>query len=55
MKEIVIETMNGHSVRLTSDHWTSKANQNDIGITAHFIILSWDFHSLALGIFWHEG
>ncbi len=37
MKELAIETVKGHYMCLTVDHWTSKANQNNTGMTAHFI------------------
>ncbi len=55
IKEKAIEIKNGHSVCLTIDHWTSNANLNNTGMTAHGIGSSCEFHSLELGIFLHEG
>ncbi|KAG7365975.1 hypothetical protein IV203_028645 [Nitzschia inconspicua] len=37
MREASIKSMEGKSASLTLDHWTSVANQNYTGITAHFI------------------
>ncbi|KAG7370145.1 hAT family C-terminal dimerization domain containing protein [Nitzschia inconspicua] len=36
MREASIKSMEGKSVSLTLDHWTSVANQNYTGMTAHF-------------------
>ena len=55
MRNTAIETMKGHSVCFTLDHWTSKAHQNYTGMTGHFIDDDWMFHSMALGMFLHEG
>lgn len=37
-------------VALTGDHWTSLANENYLGVTAHLIDISWELHSFALGM-----
>lgn len=37
-------------VALTGDHWTSPANENYLGVTAHLIDISWELHSFALGM-----
>ncbi|KAG7341230.1 hypothetical protein IV203_023181 [Nitzschia inconspicua] len=55
MREASIKSMEGKSVSLTLDHWTSVANQNYTGITAHFIDDHWNLISTSLGIFLHEG
>ena len=47
--------MKGQLVALTIDHWTSQANQNYTGLTAHFINSNWELVSLDLGCFLHEG
>ncbi|KAG7371366.1 hypothetical protein IV203_019936 [Nitzschia inconspicua] len=55
MREASIKSMEGKSVSLTLDHWTSVANQNYTGMTAHFIDDDWKLVSTSLGIFLHEG
>lgn len=55
MRDAAVDAMKGLSVCLTLDHWTSRANQNYTGITGHFIDKDFKLHSLALGMFLHEG
>jgi hypothetical protein len=55
MRVAAVEAMKDLSICLTLDHWTSKANQNYTGITGHFIDNNFKLHSLALGMFLHEG
>jgi len=55
MRNKCVEMMAGEHVSITLDHWTSKANQNYLGITAHFIDKDWNARSVPLGVFLHEG
>lgn len=55
MRDAAIETMRGQSVCITMDHWTSKANQNYTGMTAHFIDDDFVLHDHTLGMFLHQG
>jgi hypothetical protein len=50
-----IDKMKNLSICLTLDLWTSKANQNYTGVTAHFIDNDFKLHHRELGIFLHEG
>ena len=43
------------TVSFTMDHWTSAANQNCTGLTAHFIKKDWTMNSVSLGIHLHQG
>ncbi|KAG7367552.1 hAT family C-terminal dimerization domain containing protein [Nitzschia inconspicua] len=54
MREASIKSIEGKSVSLTLNHWTSDANQNYTGITAYFIDDEWKLGSKSLGIFLHE-
>jgi zinc finger BED domain-containing protein 1 (E3 SUMO-protein ligase ZBED1) len=55
MREASTAQLAGKDVSITLDHWTSKANQNYTGLTAHYIDNDWVLVSVPLGIFLHEG
>lgn len=51
----MVEELKGQAISVTLDHWTSKANQNYTGVTAHFIDETWAMRSFEIGLFLHEG
>lgn len=48
MKELTKEMVQGHNSAITSDCWTSIANESYIALTAHFIDKDWKLNSLNL-------
>jgi hAT family dimerisation domain. len=56
MKNMAVKSLiNCSSVCLTVDHWTSKANDNYTGLTAHYIDDDFSMHSIDLGLYLHSG
>ena len=55
MRDSAVKKLEGLSVCVTLDHWTSKANQTYTGFTAHYIDNDFKLHNLNLGIHLHEG
>ena len=56
MRDQMIDQLEGESVSVTLDHWTSKANDNYTGVTAHFLINDvWELKSFQVGLFLHHG
>ena len=55
MRDAAMDKMEGQCVCFTLDHWTSKANQNFTGFTAHFISEDFKMNSLNLGMMLHSG
>ena len=38
-------------VGLTTDYWTSVANESFLGVTAHFLDEKWDYHAVIIGVY----
>lgn len=38
-------------VGLTTDYWTSVANESFLGVTAHFLDNKWDYHAVVIGVY----
>lgn len=49
VRKAVIDAVNGSTVALTVDHWTSNAKHNYTGMTVHFIDKDWNLVALPLG------
>ena len=55
MTKTAIKKMDGMSICVTLDHWTSKANQTYTGFTCHYTDNEFKLHNFNLGIHLHEG
>lgn len=55
IRKASIEAMQGQSVCVTLDHWTSRRKHNYTGITGHFIDDDFKLNSRTLGMFLHKG
>jgi hypothetical protein len=54
-KEEVKKLTKGQHVAITSDHWTSVANENYCAVTGHFIDCYWDLYAITLKCEKREG
>ena len=54
-REYVKTALEGQHFALTTDHWTSRANDNYAGVTAHYINANWELKTFTLCCCRHEG
>ena len=50
----LLEKLENQNVTLTLDHWSSVANENYTGLTAHWIDENWKLCNAQLGCFLHS-